>query len=314
MRKYLISLISIIISLIFTGCTNNYNLEPKFNDQKNELTIDTLILKNASSTYKNSPFDTEYMGTFKREQQSFVFDNNQCTKLFYYKMTAGERAFISDNIEINLKEKAVTENLRCNATKIGNVGFYACLNQNHNYDYSIGTSHNSRYGGFSKVEGISLDKQCFNTILNHFKEKANIEKISIEKYKIRRETIEKPNPKKCNYNQYDKNKNIVVDNITGNIWNNHETPELTFEDAKAYCQKLNHEKFGGCHNWRLPYKNELESLYKMQSSFQEIITKYYYWGYNNKKQWDRIIGVSMKDNSWLFQRGDFYNNVKCIAK
>lgn len=92
---------------------------------------------------------------------------------------------------------------------------------------------------------------------------------------------------------------------------------LNWNDAQNYIRKLNEKKFGGASNWRLPTREELESLYEEEKS----IPWNYYWT-KNEVHIDPIFGNSHccywsseevnEDMAWgyNFIRGQDYPSMK----
>jgi hypothetical protein len=78
-----------------------------------------------------------------------------------------------------------------------------------------------------------------------------------------------------------KNEDIAIDNITNLMWSRKTLGKMAWQEAINYCKHL---KLGGYSDWRLPSKEELETLIKKGSSSPTINTKVfpdtessYYW-------------------------------------
>lgn len=68
-------------------------------------------------------------------------------------------------------------------------------------------------------------------------------------------------PRKYIENDYEDLGDVIIDHATGLMWEKSGSDEqLTYQQAQAYVEKLNHERFGGYENWRLPTVDELISL------------------------------------------------------
>lgn len=92
---------------------------------------------------------------------------------------------------------------------------------------------------------------------------------------------------------------------------------LNWNDAQNYIRKLNEQEFGGASNWRLPTRDELESLYDENKS----VPWNYYWT-KNEVHIDPIFGNSnccywsseeiSEEMAWGFNfiRGDDYPSMK----
>ncbi|MDT8446586.1 MAG: DUF1566 domain-containing protein [bacterium] len=74
----------------------------------------------------------------------------------------------------------------------------------------------------------------------------------------------------------------VTDQATGLMWDQRETSTRTWQAALAYCEGLDH---AGHTDWRLPNRNELESLVDDAKTSSPVIdttafpnaVSYYYW-------------------------------------
>ena len=71
----------------------------------------------------------------------------------------------------------------------------------------------------------------------------------------------------------DNNNGTITDSLTGLMWQEgyayRDTGNyINWYDANDYIGKLNQEKLGGCTDWRLPTKLEIQSLYEIARPFQ----------------------------------------------
>ncbi len=185
LKTIVLNLIAILmLGLVFSGCVPTYNIEPIYNKKKQELTIDTLKFKNALESYNNSPHHLGE-GNFKKKRAKYIMNGNKCTNLTYSSIEAGHRSAIATNIQIQLIEGANKGIVNCNGTSIANLGFFKCTYSNGRNEYFISSSKRSEYPGrYSKSSKIMTDLKCFNTIENHFKKKAVIDKVEVKNYLI----------------------------------------------------------------------------------------------------------------------------------
>jgi hypothetical protein len=185
-----ILLVSSILVLI-SGCSQ-YNLEPKYSDNKTKLVIDEgLDFKIKHINYDRYPIRTG-RGNFFNNSKSILLDNKICSSVKYKLMTAGERSYISNNYEMDLRELIHRRNdgSSCTVTKINNLKFISCLvkqksaKKKYSRDVKSISSSTINAFGFDRVESMRMSSGCFDYIYEHYKNKAEMDKIEIETYKF----------------------------------------------------------------------------------------------------------------------------------
>ena len=68
-------------------------------------------------------------------------------------------------------------------------------------------------------------------------------------------------PREYIRNDFEDRGDVVLDQATGLMWQKSGSDgELEYEDARAYIQQLNRQRFAGYDDWRLPTIEELMSL------------------------------------------------------
>ena len=68
-------------------------------------------------------------------------------------------------------------------------------------------------------------------------------------------------PREYVSHQYEDRGEVVIDHTTVLMWQKYSSPNyMSYEDAQKYVEQLNHQRFAGFANWRLPTIPELMSL------------------------------------------------------
>lgn len=166
--------------VLFTGCASfTYSIKPEFDEKNKILTIDTLKFENAKLTQDLNPINSQYVSKFQEKVQAYSVQNSECKKIHYYGMFAGNRAYINSDFEEDIKNVySGNVNDNCIVTEILNLKFFACRGQYRN-DYLISIAIRNSYG-FSSVERLQLEPECFNKFMSHFKDKAIQNKVDIK--------------------------------------------------------------------------------------------------------------------------------------
>jgi len=219
---------------ILSGSGIKYNIQPHFNEDKAQLTIDTLLLKNASLVNQHGKYDSKKKNKFQRYKASYRIDNPMCKQVRYSIMTADKRTYFSDNFEMFLRTKAIKEGNNCKITKITNIRMHKCKDPKDKDRFYISSSVIAPTGGFSKREYLMVDQSCFSTMKNHFTNRAKADSI-----RVINTTTDKEAPIKFQWQQ--------KDNLNS---------EISFSKAKEYCSNLT---LDGNNNWRLPTRKEYSS-------------------------------------------------------
>lgn len=167
-------------AFIFTACSPSYNMRVSLDEKTKVLNIDTLAFKNAREVYDRSSSKTHVYTTRKNYSSS----DKRCERLYYFNKELKNHWYTTTNREDYLKELAIDKKeITCQVNKISNLKFITCEdNYTLKKKYDIVTSKNNEYGYGSVTHINSLNERCFNTIQNHFKEKAKKDDVKIEKY------------------------------------------------------------------------------------------------------------------------------------
>lgn len=283
-------ILSATLSLL-SGNTIKYNIQPMFDENTNQLIIDTLVLDNVSLINQHGKYDPNVENKLQRYKASYQIKSQICSKIRYSIMTADGRTSFSDNFEMFLRKKAIKENSSCQITKLANVRIHQCKDSKENDRYYISTSEAVPSGGFSKREYIMLDKQCFQTMTNHFTQKAKSENIEIIN------TITEKEPPV----RFEWQINDTLDS------------QVSFTKAKEYCKNLT---LNGQTNWRLPTKKEYYST-----------PNGYFMNANEEDQmlWTSTVYHSDKNIIWMqslpeydsssgyYNKSDKKAYVKCVS-
>lgn len=177
-----------ISSIFFVGCSN-YNLEPKYNNDKSKLIIDEgLEFKIKYINFDKKPQKIE-RGSFTRNSKNILLDSKVCPKIIYQLMTSGQSSYITNDNETDLRDLVnKRKGLTCIVEKINNLKFFECTQQrgldNAKRRYTFRSISNSTQNahGFDRVERMKVDSKCFEHIKQHYYEKAKKDDIKIERY------------------------------------------------------------------------------------------------------------------------------------
>jgi energy-coupling factor transporter ATP-binding protein EcfA2 len=102
-------------------------------------------------------------------------------------------------------------------------------------------------------------------------------------------------------NQYEDQGEVVVDHATGLMWQKSGSPNfMTYQEAQAYIEQLNTQKFAGYSDWRLPTIPELMSLLEPEKQSNDLYinpifdtTQWWCWSADR-----RIKGESSSGSAW----------------
>jgi len=171
----------IVLTIFISACTPTYNIEPKYNLEKDQIKIDTLEFNNITENFDKSK-NTISEGNFLRKRKSYFTNDTECKSLTYSSIQAGHRSYIGSDLEIDLRELSKTKQIKCTINKISNIKFTQCKINNDFNRYFISTSVVSEYGGFSKSESLSTHKNCFYKLKEHFTNKSLKDDVKIKIY------------------------------------------------------------------------------------------------------------------------------------
>jgi len=164
------------LSLLFTACTPQYNIEPQYNKEEKVLKINNYKINDVTYTntkHRNARGYNAKIVTYK------TTDNN-CSKLYYQGVQVQNGYYLYSSAMDDILSKYDND---CKVEKIGNLNFYKCLFKQNvvdnddkylqkNMHYGITSSSSSEYG-FSEKNKIyfNTNYKCFNKIKNYFSSK-----------------------------------------------------------------------------------------------------------------------------------------------
>ena len=118
-------------------------------------------------------------------------------------------------------------------------------------------------------------------------------------------------------NLTDNKDGTVTDNVTGLVWQQGQSVAMTWDDAVAYAKGLT---LGGHSDWRLPSKDELESLFD-KSRVAPTFDPLYFPNTNASCYWSSSTRAYDTNHAWAvyFHFGSFhycyksdYYYVRCV--
>lgn len=188
-----------------------YNIKPKYNAANGTVTIDTLTFEHAKQEHDKSSSLYRNGKTLNRSIQRYKLNSVQCRSLIYDNLNTKHSSLITQSMEDKLKykyidnlhiiKKGLPEEGNCDVIEINNLKFYKCKKRflrfglsntyHKSISYFIGTLTKDRQNGYSSVTALKLDKTCFDTLLEHFKNKALKDGIEIKLYSFIDEDSEK---------------------------------------------------------------------------------------------------------------------------
>ena len=101
-------------------------------------------------------------------------------------------------------------------------------------------------------------------------------------------------------NFFDNKDGTVTDNSTGLVWQQDGSALKTWQEALLYCEKLT---LGGHNDWRLPDRNELQTIVKYIMNSPSI-DKVFFPNTEPSPYWTSTTHVGYPDKAWSI---DFYN-------
>jgi len=112
----------------------------------------------------------------------------------------------------------------------------------------------------------------------------------------------------------------VLDQRSGLIWQQGTSGQLPWLEAVRYCNQL---ELAGSRSWRLPFKDELKSLFLVTGSGEQLDTGIFpelqaevFWSLSREElQPDQVWGVSFADGrDYLFDRSHFNFQARCMIE
>lgn len=105
----------------------------------------------------------------------------------------------------------------------------------------------------------------------------------------------------------DNNDGSVTDTATGLMWQQAEAGDMTWEAALAYCETL---QLASHDDWRLPNRNELQSIVDYETHSPSIDTEFFPEAVS--AYWSSTTSAYVTDYAWYvdFSLGRVYNNLK----
>jgi hypothetical protein len=95
--------------------------------------------------------------------------------------------------------------------------------------------------------------------------------VSEEEFKEVFKLDENRQPREYIQNDYENLGDVIIDHATGLMWQKSGSDEqLTYQQAQAYVEKLNRERFAGYDDWRLPTVDELISLLEPEKQLNDL--------------------------------------------
>lgn len=185
MKKILCSFFVLLITIfLFSGCSQNYTLTPQFDGSNGKLTVLGKDFYNAELAMTRNPVFEERIGMFRTTIKNFISDDEYCKRFHYYAMdTVHHRAYIIAEPETDFRIKYVKEkNGECYINKFSNIKFINCK-ESYGKDRYFITSSEANAHGFGKIEVLTVDDKCFNSMLSYFKDKESKGEVKSESYK-----------------------------------------------------------------------------------------------------------------------------------
>jgi len=121
--------------------------------------------------------------------------------------------------------------------------------------------------------------------------------------------VEEPKPSRFK----DQGDGTILDSQTNLVWEKN-FRELTWQDAMDYTKNL---KLGGKNDWRLPTRQELESLlnlerYNPASDFPDMPSDYF-WSSSSYASSPNLAWDVYFYNGYVYNRGKMYTNyARCV--
>ncbi len=113
----------------------------------------------------------------------------------------------------------------------------------------------------------------------------------------------------------------VIDQKTGLVWQQEASGRMPWLEAVRFCNQL---ELGGMRGWRLPFKDELNTLVQPATGKQILIdSKAFpqaeaevYWSLSREEQQpDQVWGVSFADGKeYMFDRANFNFQARCMIE
>ncbi|MBF0240638.1 MAG: DUF1566 domain-containing protein [SAR324 cluster bacterium] len=109
----------------------------------------------------------------------------------------------------------------------------------------------------------------------------------------------------------DNGNSTVTDSATGLVWQQTDGGQKTWENALTYCEGLS---LGGATDWRLPNRNELQSLVDYSKSNPAIDTTAFP-NTNSSYYWSSSAYASNTSYAWgvNFNRGYVFSDNKTVS-
>lgn len=180
-KKYLLLL---FVGILFSACAPIYDFEPNYNKEKKVLHIDTLTFENSNLSFNRSRNDEGSNIT----RQKYLFKDQQCKEIFYFKRTMKSRWYIIQSEEDYITDSAVyKKKYKCDVTKISNLKFFSCEGTEYfTMKYTLTRSENNQ-DGYKMVSYLNdMDRKCFETLLSHYSKKAKEDNVEIKNYNLGR--------------------------------------------------------------------------------------------------------------------------------
>lgn len=179
MKKMYSLYFMVFAGVIFTGCAQSFDINPKYDDKSKIVNIDSYVMSDISYFNKrNSNIDTETMGStgyIIKEARSnsgvcnYIYTSNHEAKGHWYYTSSA-----LDSLRMQYKNN-------CEIEKVGsNIDFVEC---NSNY-YLV--SSRMKDGGYGSLIQIKMNYNCFKDMKTHFKNVVNKNsKMLIKKQEVK---------------------------------------------------------------------------------------------------------------------------------
>lgn len=155
----LLFLISLIF--LFSGCTPNYNIEPKFNENKKTLTINNTVFQDSSIDSKITN-GTSFRGDIRSKIINYKLYNQECKRIQYRNLKVGDKTYMA----VSEKDRIFDyyDKGTCYVTTISNLNFLSCQNTIFSEIFFYITSDVRNQYGYDRTKMLELNGDCYKKI------------------------------------------------------------------------------------------------------------------------------------------------------